>query len=64
MRPAIPAAAFKWPIWDLIEPTATWSPAGEPSQSKASVPSSVASPTVVDVPCASINSTVVASYPA
>ncbi len=24
--PAIPAAAFRCPIWDFIEPTATWSP--------------------------------------
>ncbi|CAI8284737.1 MAG: Uncharacterised protein [Candidatus Poseidoniaceae archaeon] len=57
MIPAIPAAAFKWPIWDLIEPTAMLSPDATSVQSRVSVDNSVASPTFVEVPCASTNST-------
>ena len=56
--PAIPAAAFKWPIWLLTEPTAMWSPPSSPFQSRERVDNSVASPTLVEVPCASTSSTV------
>ncbi len=59
--PAIPAAAFRCPICDLIEPTATWSPPSYPLHRRESVDNSVASPTLVEVPWASTNSTVEAS---
>ena len=64
MIPAIPAAAFKWPICDLMEPTATLSPDSASVHNRVSVESSVASPTFVDVPWASTNSTEEAGYPA
>ena len=64
MIPAIPAAALRCPIWDLMEPTATLSPESASVHNRVSVESSVASPTFVDVPCASTNSTEEAGYPA
>ena len=64
MIPAIPAAAFRCPICDFIEPTATLSPEATSVQSRVKVESSVASPTLVEVPCASTNSTEDAGYPA
>ena len=48
--PAMPAAAFKWPIWLLMEPTATLSPASMSVHKVPRVDNSVASPTLVDVP--------------
>ena len=57
MIPAIPAAAFKWPIWDLMDPTATLSPDATSVHNRVKVESSVASPTFVEVPCASTSST-------
>ncbi len=52
--PAAPAAAFRWPMLDLTEPRAM-DPGATPWAAKISsrAPSSVASPTRVDVPCAS-----------
>ena len=55
--PAMPAAAFKCPICDLIEPTATLSPDATSVHNRVNVDNSVASPTFVEVPCASTNST-------
>ncbi len=54
----MPAAAFRWPIWLLIEPTATRLPASMEPNTSESVFNSVASPTRVLVPCASMSSTV------
>ena len=62
--PAIPAAALRCPIWLFIDPTATCSPLGDSLKISVKVPSSVASPTLVDVPCASINPTDSMEYPA
>ena len=50
MIPAMPAAALRWPIWDLMEPTATLPEPSTPVHSRESVDNSVASPTLVDVP--------------
>ena len=57
-KPAIPAAALRCPIWLLIDPTATDCPAEVFSNADDKLVNSVASPTTVDVPWASINSTV------
>ncbi len=58
MIPAMPAAALRCPICDLMEPTATLPDPSIPVQRRDSVDNSVASPTLVEVPCASTNSTV------
>ncbi len=61
-RPAVPAAALRWPMLDLTEPRAM-EPASAPALPKTSpiAESSATSPTRVDVPCASISPTVAGS---
>ena len=59
-RPALPAAALVWPIWDFTLPSAHQRRSCRPLWSKAMVsPSnSAASPAFVPVPWASTSSTV------
>ena len=63
--PAAPAAALRWPTFDFTEPSAI-EPGAAPALPKTSVRllSSVASPTRVEVPCASTNVAVAGSTPA
>jgi hypothetical protein len=63
--PAEPAAAFRWPMFDLTDPSAmprAGAPAAPNTASRLS--SSVASPTRVEVPWASMADTVAGSTPA
>ena len=62
--PAVPAAALRWPMFDLTDPRAIV-PGATPAAPKilARLSSSAASPTLVDVPCASIAPTVAGSTP-
>ena len=55
-RPAAPAAALRWPMFDLTEPSAIepWRGARPCRTPRSRLPSSTASPTRVDVPCASM----------
>ena len=63
--PAVPAAALRWPMLDFTEPSAT-DPGASPAAPKtaSSEASSAASPTRVEVPCASTAPTVPGSTPA
>ena len=63
--PAAPAAALRCPMFDLTDPSAMLC-VGAPAAPNTSVRlcSSVASPTRVDVPCASTEVTVAGSSPA
>ncbi len=62
--PAVPAAALRWPMLDLTEPSAIWPGlAPAPPKTSDSDSSSAASPTRVDVPCASMAVTVAGSRP-
>ncbi len=65
MRPAIPAAHFVWPIWDLTDPSPQLAGRAPASvKTSLSTPSSVRSPTTVPVPCASTNPTAAGDTPA
>ncbi len=55
-RPAAPAAALRWPMLDLTEPSAIAAGRGARApNTSVRLSSSAASPTRVDVPCASIS---------
>jgi hypothetical protein len=64
-RPAVPAAALRWPMFDFTEPSAM-DPGAAPAFPNTFVmlSSSAASPTRVDVPCASIADALAGSTPA
>ena len=54
IRPAMPAAASRWPILVFTEPTSSVSSIARPAFSAASrLRSSIGSPRAVPVPCAS-----------
>src|SRR5450755_974654 len=64
-RPAAPAALFRWPMFDFTEPSAMEPGATpEPPKTALRLSSSEASPTRVDVPCASMKEAVDGSAPA
>ena len=62
--PAAPAAALRWPMLDLTEPSGM-EPGAAPAGTKTlcSASASLRSPTRVDVPCASMRPTAAGSRP-
>ena len=64
-NPAVPAAPFRWPMFDFTDPSGI-EPTGTPSAPKTSVSasSSTTSPTAVDVPCPSTSEQVEGATPA
>jgi hypothetical protein len=64
-RPAVPAAPFRWPMFDFTEPSGI-DPTGTPSLPNTSVSASTSttSPTAVDVPCPSTSEHVDGATPA
>lgn len=61
-KPALPAAPFRWPMFDFTEPSAIEPGASSPGRNtRTRLSSSAASPARVDVPCASTHEAVAGS---
>ena len=53
IKPAIPAAASRWPMFVFTEPTSSGRSAARPAKTAPSARTSIGSPSEVPVPCAS-----------